>query len=369
MLMHVARVLDTPTLPRLVVEKLIVLLIRAGVQRGFIDRWAGTLGDRRSAGIRFYLHGAVAQLGPPHRPYHLVPGDSLTSLLKAWGYIHQRDREGYEVAKLPDRPPTTTTAEKEAKAIGTALGLALRGAEPKVRDEELTLIASCSSPTDTAAALAAELFYFTSYWAALARVLFRPDGAPVDKEKVLRRSEIYQAVNNGLWKWDSYLNAAAEHAFQDWRTRISETENAVLAEAFLDSVLPSPEVKVVNPQLDELIETLGHWLIDANIALRQLRITLLRSSRHDATDTEDTSQITELRNQIVHLEEERTRHISMAVPASVQLALPLWIGSEDEESLDQLRANLDHLAAMGNTILDRAEAVVTPFGRPRNYHV
>jgi len=368
MLKEVSRVLDVPHLPRLVVEKLIVLLIKGGLSRGFIERWTGSLADRSAAGIRFYLQGAVAQLSPDRCPYHYDPGDSLTSLLKGWGYLSESSKGGqYEIGHFPERPPTTTANEKDAKALGAAIGLALSGIVAGQRDNELTLIATCLSPMDTAAAIAAELHYFESHWGPLSRALFSDELRP-DADRVVRTHRIYEAVNSGLWKWRSHSNGAPLSMLHAWHERLSQSTAAVFTEAVLEGAFPASAANFQPSAVSELINTTGRWLLDVNIALRQLRLGLIAASPNPVT-SETRRTTSDLLDQVSRLEHEAGFEADATLKVGAQLDLPLPGNvAESDSTLKTVLAQLNELSIQARAILDQVDAMVTPFGQPRPLH-
>lgn len=369
MLQEVGSALSLSSLPRLVVEKLIVLLIKGGLSRGFIERWTGSLGDRKAAGIRFYLQGAVAQLSPDKRPYHYSPGDSLTSLLKGWGYLTELTRgRQYQVGQFPDRPPTTTAMEKDAKALGATIGLALSGTSAEQRDDELTLIATCLSPMDTIAALAAELHYFESYWEPLAGALFGNTISP-NADEVVRGHGVYEAVNSGLWKWRNFRDGAPAKMLRAWHDRLSKLPTAIFVDAVLEGAFPVSDSSFRSSEINGLIDLAGRWLLDVNIALRRLRIELISASPNAALGTTQRS-IAELQTQIQRLEHEAG--FVETTPSSsqgTQLDLPLPIMPlERYGELKDVLGKLDNFIIEARAILDQVDALVTPFGQPRALH-
>ncbi|MFY9329078.1 MAG: hypothetical protein WAO76_13860 [Georgfuchsia sp.] len=475
MMIEVGRTLQLSLLPRLVVEKLIVLAIRGGLSRGWIDRWMGSLGDRKCAGIRFYLQGAVAQLSPDRRPYHYSPGDSLTSLLKGWGFLSEPERgEQYKVTP-PKRPPTTTSMEKDAKALGAAIGLALKEVSAEQRDDELTLVATCLTPMDEAAALAAEINYFQSHWETLSNATFG-HFHPNKAEEIIRTHEIYESVNSGLWKWRQYQSKSPIRVLADWHTRLEQDPSAIFADAVLEGAFPNSDTTLYSNALTELIRCEGAWMIRANIELRKLRSVLLAAfvqSLNEALSTVDlceaslieashakepmahitsaqfqlllsgasnaTSELsemldsyrtkaeiargvrfgklqvqlkqinhnvlnnpegsppagpkdllaivrrvrtaieaiissnkktaTELNAQIDKLTSDQPLDPTRVWGTAVQLELPL--GSAlilEDHALSITQQALNELVLEGNIILDQVDAMVTPFGRPRDFH-
>lgn len=350
MVAEVASSLKVKVLPRLVVEKLIVLMIKAGLQLGIMERWSGTLGDRRSVGVRFSLQGAVAQVGPDVRPYRFAPGDSLALSLSKWGYLDERSG-GYEVVAVPERPPTTTAAESQARAVGAAVGLALANVKARPRDNELTLIASCMTEVEVASALAAEVDIFARRWSLLATMASRPELSGADADELVRRDELYQAVNSGLWKWESFQSGAPADALREWGERVGKGESAVLATGVINSAFPRSDEVAIAPQFTAFLRDLAGWMLETNLALRRFRIALLRSGTEAAEDP----AVERLSHQIRSLDEQ-------TVTAGRQLPLRLGLAGVNE-----VRADLDSLSARGNALLDRADALLTPFGRPRSF--
>jgi len=363
MLEEFGKALDLQILPRLVVEKLIVLLIKGGLSRGFIDRWTGSLADRKAAGIRFYLQGAVAQLNPDRRPYHYDPGDSLTKLMLGWGFLQEEKRGGqYKVVSFPDRPPTTNKMEKDAKALGLTIAQALSNITPTQRDDELTLIATCLNPIDAAASLAAEIHYFESHWETLSGILFA-DKINQNAEAILRRNEIYEAVNSGLWKWRKHHEGKTIKLLEEWYSRLSHSTSSILYDAVLEGAFPMPDESYCSEELSQLIDQIGRWLLDVNIALRQLRVILLSSPQ--SREASKSSTITkDLLSQIKEMGKEAKYESPEIELQDSQLSL---LYDEDlKAALSPILITLNKLAITARMLLDKVDAIVTPFGKPRN---
>ncbi len=359
MMQEVCKVLGLKTLPKLVVEKLIVIFIKCGISLGFIDHWTGSLGDRRVVGIRYYLQGAIAQKSPDKYPYHYSPGDSLSSVFKSWGYLKGEGKHGYTIAEIPKGTPTTKASEKTTKALGATIGLALKEVPKNKRDDELTLISTCFGPMETVSALAAEIYYFEKHWTALSNVILGKNISN-KSEKILRSHDVYRAVNSGIWKWRNYINNNTENIINVWRQRLDNDSGAVFTDAMLESAFSLSDTQIESAELNNLIEICGVWLIEANIALRKLRICLLKESNQ--------SSVKELSSQVETLYNERENYISSIKDNSSLEALEFH-NLKNDELADISEGNLlDSLSLSANMILDKVDAMVVPFGRPRNIY-
>lgn len=360
MLEQVSKRLEAESLPKLTVEKLIVLFLRAGLSRRLLERWTGTLADRKCAGVRFYLHGAVVQVAPDKRPYHYDPGGSLTSILKGWRFLAQHGRSGYRVRVLPDRPPTTDATEHEVRAIGDIVGRVLASVPAAQRERELTLVASCLYPADVAAALAAEVSLFHEHWRELNDASDEVVWGWAEAERIIKQHDVYTAANSGLFKLRNHLEGTPAKLLEDWHSRLRGGPLEVVGAAVLASSFPTPDRSEDSRQLTALIVELAHWMFEANIALRLRRLELLAQG-----GAETLKERRQIEQQVAALSMESSRRLPRADQSSDQLMLDLWTSDRGADA----RARLMRCWSNASAVLDYSDALLSPFGRPHRAHV
>lgn len=365
MLREFGKTLDLDPLPKLVVEKLIVLFIKGGLSHGFVERWVGNLGDRKAAGIRFYLHGAVAQLTPNPKPYHYSPSESLTQLLKDSGLLEVSEDGQYKVVKLPDRPPTTNSMERNAVALGAAIGCSLKGILKRKRDNELTLISTCLNPIDIISALAAEIHVFAQRWDLFSKILHNTS-AIEDRARTLQSSEIFLAVNSGHWKWRKYRSGTPLKILKLWIDRLEKEPHSVFSTAVIHEAFPVLDISLNSKTVEDLINQAGEWLLNANIALRNLCIHLIEL-QSNTLSTNAERRIIELKKQIVILSKNRAYFPMDGSELNSQLELPLsrTLPEDNSDPWEELQK----LTSSACSILDLVDAIITPFGKPKEFKI
>jgi len=158
-------------IPRLTFEKLLVLLLKVGASRGFLEVLYGASGTDGICKIGFDLKGArpLISRGPTSR----VERDLwLTDYLIQRGVVHAptkvNQRKGeYRLGNRPQGNYVVSHAPDDAKALGNVMGLLLRNAHgrPLVIDEKaLVLLTTCSTPAHTTKALQVELAIFRDWF-------------------------------------------------------------------------------------------------------------------------------------------------------------------------------------------------------------
>jgi TIR domain len=357
--------LDQINFSKIIIEKLIVLLIKGGLSRGFIERWMGRLGDRKSAGVRFYLQGAVVQKNmdngaPYHRsPYHYEPGESLTQLLKGRGSLSKTAGNKYKVSDTPPRPPTTTSHEADAKALGAAIGLALKDIPTKQQEDELIIVSTCLDPIDVLSALAADIYFFEAHWEDLSSTLVVEQHPTTNASLPIHKQKIYQAIKRGLWKWRHYRENTAVGTLNLWRERASrDLPNPSLTEAIFEAAFP-PSGQNIDNTLKRCIFLAANWLIEAYITLISLDICLL--STQSGSSKNCNNKVSKFNIEVQKLKEERMVLLrEMAQPENI-------FGLLESSNKEDCLSNLNRLSFDARGILDEVDAFIVPFGKSKEF--
>ena len=165
------------SIARLPLEKLLTLLIRVGAGKGFLEVIYGITGTEGIARIGYHLHGAVPMLPRQDDGYFAdVRPSWLSEYLLDRGIIKQ-DPIGRSIGlgTSVEGNQITSGSTTEAKQIGQLYGILTRGLPgytdppPPLTYNKQILLATCVSPHDTAAALAAELNVFIKWFDRRAR--------------------------------------------------------------------------------------------------------------------------------------------------------------------------------------------------------
>ena len=165
-------------IPRLTFEKLLVLLIKIGASRGFLEVLYGASGTDGVCKIGFDLKGArpLMSRGPTSRAERdLWLTDYLIqrrvviaptkTIMRKGGEEIQRKGE-YQLGDRPQGNYLVSHAPDEAKGLGNVMGMLLRntrGRPPVIDEKALVLLTTCSTPSHTTKALQVELAIFREW--------------------------------------------------------------------------------------------------------------------------------------------------------------------------------------------------------------
>jgi len=158
------KILGQDSLPKLFLEKLIVLLIRIGAATKFLEVEFGTSGEDGLAKIGFYLQGAVAMYRGPD--LHAETDIWLSKYLLEKGVMRQTQDGRYTFGQHIPSVQIKSTSPYEAQKLGTIIALLYKGVHDasgsplQITDDDLILLSTCWRIRDVAAALNIELFLF-----------------------------------------------------------------------------------------------------------------------------------------------------------------------------------------------------------------
>ncbi len=156
------------SIPRLTMEKLLVLLIKVGAAQGFLEPLYGPSGAEGTCRIGFDLKGARALFsrGPKDRIERNI---WLTEFLVGRDVLREvgEKRKQYTVGQKPEGNFIVSRAPYEAYSLGMIIGILIgrlgkRG--EALHDSELTLLATCATPKHAAQALQTELDIFLDWF-------------------------------------------------------------------------------------------------------------------------------------------------------------------------------------------------------------
>ncbi len=158
---HAQQIIDKGQLPKLFLEKLLVLLIRIGASRNILQVQYGTSGQEGIAKIGFYLQGAVVKL-KKRNSYNAESNIWLSKHLLEKGVIKKTGKGMYAFDKHYPAIQITSSSRMEAQKFGHILGLLYKGVPAdenilRVNDDDLVFLSTCFRPRDVAAALLVEL--------------------------------------------------------------------------------------------------------------------------------------------------------------------------------------------------------------------
>lgn len=202
--------------PKLVLEKLLVLLIKIGAAKDFLEPLYGTSGSDGTAKIGFYLMGAVPIL-------YRGPTDFADREIWLTKYLLKRnviklDQSGmYVLGEKKKGNYKTPDAPSRSYELGRILGILLRSSKDSSRQnaplstEALTTLATCSRPIHAAAAIQIELDLFREWYEDNGRsILLSTDWSNPqmiwERRKYLIQSLGYTSINQANLKFVAYKN-------------------------------------------------------------------------------------------------------------------------------------------------------------------
>jgi hypothetical protein len=290
-----------PSVPRLTLEKLLVLLIKCGAANGFLEPYYGTSGADGIARIAFHLQGAIPVITRGPRD-HADRDLWLTRYLLDRQVISQNTDGTYGPKRRPDGHYLRANAPGQAYELGALVGMvtsAAAGRRPTLGHSDLILLATCGTPRHTAAALEVELRIFSRWYAetlqpALDRAVWQqPDSLRELRKVLLRQSGGHEAVHGIRLKFVGYREGAPAQI-------VKQCESFLRAERELDARRWSAiwaatdhsavgETEQFDPFIDKMA-TLG-WEMACALGLLELAIDVQLASLDPTTEAGSASKV------------------------------------------------------------------------------
>ena len=212
-------------IPKLALEKLLVLFIRLGAAQDFLEPFYGPPVEPEMAKVGFDLMGAVAK----HRERqgreiwlskHLLKLNIIAKPNKT-----EAKPNKYTYCDHPEKPDEGNFATPRAPLQAFQLGLIVGSLRPSATredapldDKALTILASCSSPNDTAAALGAELEIFLHWYTGHRHKLLAQDWNQIDSvvsgHEQITAGRGHTAVYSAKLKFVAYMNGECQRIIE-----------------------------------------------------------------------------------------------------------------------------------------------------------
>lgn len=376
MLSALAETSNQPEMPRTWVEKSLVLLIRAGLEQRFFNAWEHTLGDFKSMGIRYSLHGAVVATGS-NKIYHTVKHFGLPELMQQHGYIAPAENGNrWTVAQVPSGG-THANRSSRAQLIGALLGkvLAIGRAtdDAHLTNEELTLLATCLYPKDLCGALAAEIDITARDWYLSPAFSRRnnTDTAPLaldGRAESLRRCNGFIAVNSGIWKAKSF---GEQRSWQIVERVLTSLKDPVYRAAW-SGMWPTGGRQgrlSIQPNLLSLIDREKVWLHTFRTLVLMLECVYRQSAIRAGQNVADAGKLSKRLRRLARAVGE-LRDSAAELSGKISIAAKRLATTINSADLD-LRVvaqfvfdEMDRCAHEARAILSEVDALAATFGRP-----
>lgn len=154
-------IIQKSQLPKLFLEKLLVLFIRIGASKNILQIQYGTTGQEGIAKIGFYLQGAVVKL-KKRNSYNAESNIWLSKHLLEKEVIRKTEKGMYAFNKHYPAIQISSSSRTESQKFGYILGLLYKGVtlnqkHLRLNDDDLVFLSTCFRPRDISAALLVEL--------------------------------------------------------------------------------------------------------------------------------------------------------------------------------------------------------------------
>lgn len=378
---------NRPVLPHIVVEKLLVLLLRIGVQERFLVPYLGAPGSPGTVGIRFSLHGAVAQ-SEVSELYGHDEERWLSNLLQEHGHIRKAAMAdgpgtGFKVESIVEAS-IYTGADNKAVQVGSLIGYLHRPNARAPREpallstDELILVATCVNETEVAAALAAEIDIYCRAWPKVStscksKTAVSSEGGSqtTDVHHWLRKQRAYIAINSAKWKYEQHT-AGVPHRliYKDIPQRISDPLYRTIWTAFWPVENTSGN-EGQDPQVADLLQREANWVYESNVYTRLLLLSLSWKTAAPTGSLSEhrTRERAELFNDIEAIASAFITNCPGCIEPAVKRDIELARNRISESGFDPARlrdyalTQLDSLVLKGRSLLAEAAVKVGNFGR------
>jgi len=278
-------------LPKLFLEKLLVLFIRIGASRNILQVQYGTSGQEGIAKIGFHLQGAVVKL-KKQNSYNAENSIWLSSHLMEKGVIRKSGRDLYTFNKHFPAIQITSSSRSEAQKFGHILGMLYKGCPSdekliRIDDDDLIFLSTCFRPKDVAAALLVELdLYIEDLFPIIQRMNEENKRRRLNKDKTqntILNNRGYEALNSLHKKTIGWSQNGAMRAIEKGN-RILDKLNQIIAKIdwgaywiSLEILKREDEEKEFNDFITQMAN-IGHRLL-FNTNLLGIILTLNKENR------------------------------------------------------------------------------------------
>jgi nucleoside phosphorylase/hypoxanthine phosphoribosyltransferase len=265
------------SLPRTIVEKLLVLFVRVGIEKDFLSISTNPISDLNTIGIRYYLHGAV--VGSFDKSIYKVNFDnSLTHVLEEAGYLHRAKSDEFYTLTESSKSGVDIRGLNQANQLGLVMGNLLNRRKPKINLDELILLSTCPYVIDLVGALAAEVYIFQGFYLYQRREIFREFANNNSGEFArIRKQKAFTALNSGTWKFENFRIGSPWKAIQKASNSFSNELYSEVWKSFWPSTGKETSAGSTNPQLNGLVDKLAELLFSVRFYISLIELSLSSS--------------------------------------------------------------------------------------------
>lgn len=187
-------------IPKLFLEKLLVLLVRIGASNGMLQVQYGTSGQDGIAKIGFYLQGAVVKL-KKRNSYNAESNLWLSKHLQEKRVISKVEKNYYTFNRHYPAIQISSTSRIEAQKLGSIFGILFKGVDSgdtklRLNEDDLVYLSTCFRPRDVAAALLVELEFFIDDFLPLVQQVYDS----IDKKRLKKNESYHEMLANRGYK-------------------------------------------------------------------------------------------------------------------------------------------------------------------------
>jgi nucleoside phosphorylase/hypoxanthine phosphoribosyltransferase len=265
------------TIPHTIVEKLLVLFIRVGIEKDFLTISTNPISDYNTIGIRYYLHGAV--VGSFDKSLYKVDfSNSLTNVLEEAGYLFRKEyNDPYTLSESP-KTGVEIKGLNAANQLGLVMGNLLHHKRPKITFDELILLSTCPYVIDVIGALAAEIYIFQGFYKYQQQIFF-PELNKNSQTNFsqIRKQKAFIALNSGTWKFDNFKKGTPWRAIEKASDSFDNDLYQEVWKGFWPFTGKETSSDSANPKSIELINKLSIWLFSTRFYINLIEISLSNS--------------------------------------------------------------------------------------------
>lgn len=303
------------TIPHTIVEKLLVLFVRVGIEKDFLTISTNPISDYSAVGIRYYLHGAI--VGSFDKSIYKVNfNNSLTNVLEEAGYLNRKKfNDPYSLSESP-KSGVEIKGLSTANQLGLVLGNLLKHESPKITFDELILLSTCPYVIDVIGALAAEMYIFQGFYHYQSQTYFtdfqKNSLSNLSKLRELPKSgsqyqmqraayNAFVALNSGTWKYDNFKKGTPWQAIEKASVSFDNDLYGEVWKSFWPYTGKETSADSANPASIQLINKLATWLFTTRFYINLVETSLTNSFK-DFQESHSYKELLDILNKTqVHL--------------------------------------------------------------------
>lgn len=282
-------------IPHIWSEKLLVILIKIGVHKKFLDQIIYSDPPKeikRIVSVKNYLFGQVANVKTirpginTFDPVYINEDQKskwLTNILIDRKYLTINKANKFYIVNQMTYDEVAESKRLNAEEVGDLFGILYKNKHlkisPSLNELDLVTLTSCLNPNDIAASMAAEIFIFMNKWTNH-KIFINRESKNNSKYYDISRSIRYKnifwtAINSGQKKYREYVDKHGHSLIDSIANELTDRFQKRTWMHFW-STNAEWDKNTINKSLEELIFSQAVWLFKVNIYLRVLDLLFRR---------------------------------------------------------------------------------------------